>query len=270
MGERNKLVNGRFLHNLDGWTVSGAEYSSGDGDEHYGVAVLEQNEWISQAFSVSYIRTYTIHLAMKSSGAIQAGDVDVLITDGEDNTVVLWQPPGDGIDTWGIDCTHVGLAPGTTYTVKITNNQVEDVMIDDVWIWLLAICRLDIAVGVNEKLARLASDRSLVTTPDGDDTEGDYTKAVDAGLRSIGAVNPYTALPDDRYVEINRVGAVIDAVMREMLEQLRADYAVEVDISEGPHRESLSQINKAITAMIGEGEGSTPGGRVISRKLEHG
>ena len=41
MYDHNALINGKFLHNLNGWTPSaGVTYSAGDGDDNYGVAVL--------------------------------------------------------------------------------------------------------------------------------------------------------------------------------------------------------------------------------------
>lgn len=268
MTEPNRLINGRFLHDLDGWTASGAVYSAGDGDDHYGVAVLETGEYIEQAFAVPRVRTYTLHYALKSSGVLAGTDVALLITDGAGNTVVTVNPTGD-VSAWTEAETEIGLAPGATYTLRITNTQAEDVKVDDVWLWAVPLTRSEIASRVNTKLARLASDRSLTTTPSGSLTEGDYTYAIDAGLRAVGSINVETDLPDVRYLEANEVDTAIDAVEREMLEQLHRDYATEVDISVGPRRESLSQIAKAIQGQLGDG-GTTPGGRVVMRKLTHG
>lgn len=265
--ERNHLINGRFLHDLDGWTVSGAEYSAGDGDDHYGVAVLEQNEWIEQDFSVRGVRTFTLHLALKSANEITAGEVDVLITDSNGNTVTTVQPTA-AADTWVESETELGLGEGITYTIRITNTQAQDVKVDDVWVWWVPFTRSELATRVDAKLARLASDRSLSTAPSGSNTEGDYTYAVDAGLRQVGAINPDTDLPDVRWLDAALVDTVLDAVYREMLEQLHSDYLAEVDISLGPRRESLSQKARGIAELL-EDSGSTPGGRVVQRRITH-
>lgn len=267
MAERNHLTNGRFLHDLDGWTVSGAEYSAGDGDEHYGVAVLEQDEYLEQDFSVPYARTYTLHLALKSTGAIGAGDVTVLITDGDGNTVATLQPTGSA-DAWFEYESEIGLGSGTTYNIKITNTQAEDVKADDVWLWYVPFSRSEIAERVHSKLGRLASERELSTALDGSKTEGDYTYAVDSGLRQVGAVNPETDLPDVRYLDANLIDTTMDMIEREMLDRLENDYITKVDLKVGPHSENFSQIAKSIRERAGKGESKS--GQVIVRRLTHG
>ena len=272
MSERSHLVNGRFLHDLSGWTLSGAEYSAGDGDDHYGVAVLAAGEYIEQAFGVSYIRTYTLAIDVKPVGNDLAGtNVQAILTDGNGNTVASLSMDGTA-DTWTANSNDLGLASGTTYTLKIINNDFgADVRIDDVWLWDVPITRAEIASHVNTKLGRLASDRSLSTTPSGTNTEGDYTFAVDAGLRGMGAVNPETGLPDVRYLDPSDVNGALDLVMREMLEYLQADYAVETDIRVGPYQESRKQIGDKILTMLGKNADGSGGsaGQVIQRKLGH-
>jgi len=266
--ERSRLVNGRFLHRMDGWTVSGAVYSAGDGGEHYGVAVLSSGDWIEQSFAVTGNRVDTLHVALKSSGEIDGSDVDIGIVDGDGNTVTTLNPKIGPADVWVEYEFLVGLGQGTTYTLRITNNQAEDVSVDDVWLWFVPMTRYQVGSWVHDKLGRLATDRSLSFVADGVKSEGSYTFAIDSGLRQVGATNPYTGKPDIRYVDIGDVDTVVDVARREVLEMLRADYAVEVDIAEGPHRESLSQIGKSIDTMIEEGGSS--GGRVVMRRLTHG
>jgi hypothetical protein len=269
MTERNHLSNGRFLHDLDNWVASGAEYSAGDGDDHYGVAVLSTGgDYVEQTFSVARVRAYSLHVAVKAVGGDLSGsNVVATITDGDGNTVTEQDLSGTA-DTWTETTVSIGLASGTTYILRITNNDAgRDVKIDDVWIWHVPITRAALAARVSTKLARLASDRSLTTTASGSLTEGDYTYAVDAGLRAVMAINPETGDPDIRYVGPGDVNIVIDAVERQMLERLRRDYAVEVDLQLGPRRESLSQISKAIGELTG-GEGSE-GRRPEVRRLYH-
>lgn len=269
--ERTWISNGRFLHDLAGWTASGAAYSPGDGDEHYGVAVLETGEYIEQTFAVPKARVYTLSLSVKGVGAvITAGQVTAAVLDNLGATVVSKQPVASAADTWVENQFTIGLAPGMTYTLRITNVSHAEVRVDDVWLWDAPVTRNQLAVRVNTKLARLASQRSLTTTPQGALTEGDYTYAVDSGLRSLGAINPETGLVDVRYLDEQTIQAALDAVEREMLEQLQRDYAVEVDVQIGPRREQLSQVAKGIEAVLGiarEGQGKSGGGQVVVRKL---
>ena len=118
--ERNRLNNGRFLHDLDNWTLSGATYSAGDGDDHYGVAVLSTGgDYIEQTFSVPRLRSYSLHLSTKPVGAaLTANQVTMAITDGDGNTVVTKSVNGPIADKWGESEWKIGLAPGTTYSDK--------------------------------------------------------------------------------------------------------------------------------------------------------
>jgi hypothetical protein len=268
MVELSHLFNGRFTHNLDQWTASGAEYSAGDGDDHYGIAVLSTGgDYISQTFTVERTRQYNIHISVKAVGSsLSSTQCQVIIQDGNGNTVTTQNLSGTA-DTWTENTIELGLASGTTYTFKVINNSAAgDVRIDDVWLWHVPMSRAGMATRVSAKLARLATDRSLSATASGTKTEGDYTYAIDAGLRSIGAVNPETGLPDVRYVTTESLQAALDWVEKEMLEQLQRDYAIEVDVQVGQRRENLSQIGKAIGEMAG---GNTKGGKVVMRKMHY-
>jgi len=269
MIEHNLLSNGRFLQGLDVWTASSAVYSAGDGDDHYGIADVTTGGYIQQSFSVPRVRQYAIHISVKPlTAALTAGKCTLTITDGNGNTVLTQNLTGATLNAWEENTVNIGLATGTTYTLKITNvAHAYNVHIDDVWIWYVPLTRAEIAARVHAKLARLATDRSLSTTASGTLTEGSYTYAIDAGLRSVGAINPETSLPDTRYLDGESVQTALDFVEREILEQLQRDYAVEVDTRVGQRSESLSQIGKAVGEMAAGG--SKGGGRIVMRKLRH-
>jgi len=269
MSERNELMNGRFAHDLDNWTASNAVYSAGDGDDHYGVAVLTTGGgYISQTFAISRIRSYSIHVAVKAVGAdLSTGQCQLIIKDGDGNTVKTINLTGTA-DTWTENENSVGLAPGTTFTLKIINNSADgDVRIDDIWLYFVPMTRANIAARIEEKIGRLADDRSLSTTASGSKTEGDFTYSIDAGLRSVGAINPETGLPDVRYLSEETLQTAIDYAEGELIEQLQRDYATEVDVQVGQRRESLSQISKALGEMK-SGKGGSPG-RVVMRNIKH-
>ena len=85
--EASYLANGRFLHDLDSWTADDATYSAGDGDEQYGVAVLAVGGSIAQDFSVTGAKLFTVHLAVKATATLTAGQATLAITDGNGNAI---------------------------------------------------------------------------------------------------------------------------------------------------------------------------------------
>lgn len=265
MAELNHLNNGRFMHDLNNWVISGATYSAGDGDDHYGVAVLSTGgDYVEQTFSVPRFRSYTLNLAVKAVGADLSGaQATARITDGDGSTVVTTNLTGTA-DTWTENTITLGLAPGTTYTLRLSNaSATGDVRIDDVWLWFVPVTRAEIAARVHAKLARLATDRSLSVSTD-------YEYAIDAGLRAIGAISPETGTPDTRYLSEEQINAVLNEVEREMLEQLQRDYATEVDLAVGPRREALSQIGAALSRLVGSG-GIAAGtaGQIVQRRISY-
>ena len=274
MGEYSLLTNGRFLHDLDGWVPSGAVYVASAGDDHYGVVELETGgDYITQSFSVPHIRRYQIHLAVKAvAGLLETTDAQVIITDGDGNSVLTTNLSG-AQDTWTDNNISVGLGPGTTYTLKIINNTHDDgvLYVDDVWIYGTVILRSEIATRLAGKLGAVARERDLSVAMDGALTEGDYTYAIDAGLRSLGALNPQTGLPDIRYIQdAGLIDDLIDISLDDMLERLVLDYAVEPDITVGPRTERRSQIANRLAKVRGGDSGSGGGkNRVIQRKLGH-
>lgn len=269
--ERNHLVNGRFLQNLGNWASSGAAYSAGDGDEHYGVAVLSTGGgYIEQTFAVPNARNYSFYLSVKAVGAaLSAGQATARIKDGDGNTILTQNLVAGTGDTWIETTSAIGLAPGTTYTLRLTNvSAAGDVRLDDAWLWWLPLNRAELAARVHAKLDRLATAAGLSTTPAGALTEGSYTYAVDAGLRAVGAIDPETDLPDARWLDTAQLDTVLAEIEREMLERLMRYYAAAVDTQVGSRRESLSQVGAALAAL-GKAGGAGGGGRVVVRKLGH-
>ncbi len=269
MIERNLLSNGRFLQDLSSWDAANAVYSAGDGDDHYGVAVLSPGGgYIKQTFSVMHTRLHTLHISVKPlTAALTANGCTILITDGNGNTVYSASLSGATANGWEENTIEIGLATGTTYELQITNvNHAYSVHIDDVWLWYIPMTRTGIAARLHAKLGRLATERSLSTAASGALTEGSYTYAIDAGLRAVGALNPETGLPDVRYLEPDSLQTVLDTIEKQMIKQLQMDYAVETDIRVGQRQESRSQIAKLLGEM---GSGQSGSGPVVVRKIKH-
>lgn len=264
MSERNHLANGRFLHNLSNWDALAAAYSAGDGDAHYGVALVADGGEIEQSFAVPYARVYRLHVALKPTGDVTGSQVVASIVDG-DGEAVTTVALAASAETWTEVEAAVGLAPGTTYVLTLLNASGADVKFDDVWLWFVPATRAEIAARVAAKLGQLATDRSLSATAVGSLTEGDYTYAIDAGLRDAGAINPETGLPDVRYVDPALVSGVLDAVEQEMLERLTRDYATITDLTVGPRREARSQTAKLLQETVN----ARGGAKVQVRALHH-
>lgn len=269
---RNSLINGKFLHNLNGWTADGATYLASDGNDHYGVAVLPTGAAIWQAFSVDGTKLQTLSISIHSLGVTLNDDsVTYTITDGNGETVISGEVHAtDG--NWTDNLYNIGLVEGTTYTITIENTAVDDVHIDDVWIWFVPVTRASIAAQVASKLGRIATERGLSTESDGELTEGDYTYPIDAALRTIGAIDEEDGKPSIRYVDVEQVQTLIETVRREVLERLQTEYAVEVDTVTGPYNQRLSQKSGSIGAILGntgkDGKSST-GGAIIQRKINY-
>lgn len=270
MSERSHLANGRFLQNIDQWTATGASYSAGDGDDHYGVCVLTAGGYITQTFAVPYARAYTLHSTVKPvGGTLTTNQMLATITDGDGNTVVALSLEGATLNAWQENEDTLGLAPGTTYTLEYRNNSALTVRLDDVWLWFVPITRAQIAAQVHARLGQLATDYSLTTTPSGALTEGSYTYAIDNGLRALGAINDETGQVDIRYLDAGDVLTAIDLVEQEMLKRVQRSALTEVDVSLGPRRESLSQKAEMISKAMSNGSGKGGGGRVVVRTLRH-
>lgn len=271
--ERNLLVNGRFQHGLDGWAASGgAYYNAGSGSEQYGVASVPVGGQISQSFAVERARTYTLHLMILPWIDLAGAEIQLTIADGAGRQLLVRNMTGT-LGTWNDNTFTLGLVPGGSYTLTLANVSGGGVChLDDVWLWWVPLNRAQLAARVHARLDRLATDRGYVTTPGGALTEGDYTYAVDAGLRASGALDPETDQPDVRYLDGEKLNAALEAIELEMLERMARAYALEVDTQAGSRRSAYSQISRAVAQLAGESNdraGTRVKGHVVARTLRH-
>jgi hypothetical protein len=261
MTEHSLIVNGRLFHNLNGWTaVGGAVYSAGNGDSHYGVASLPAGASIAQQIAVEAARLYTLHVAT------YGGSASIALTDSAGNSLPTQIASGVS-GAWTENSITVGLAPGTSYTLTISNAGGSTILVDDIWLWWVPKTRSELAAIVSRKLATLASDASLSTTPAGTQTEGSYTDAVDAGLRGVGAIDDETDLPDIRYLTAALLDSCLAQIERAVLEKLQRHYALLVDTKDGPEEQKLSQIAGALKSLASAGSGGGKSGQVVVRSL---
>jgi len=243
--ERSHINNGRFFTDLSSWTASNAVYLSSDGDDHYGMASITAGGSISQPFTVPSPRLYSLHVALKPGAASGTIATAQITQNGDPVTTQNLIASSLG---WTEQTLTLGLVPGAAYTLTI--NALADVKVDDIWLWFVPLSRAAIATRVEARLSSLASDAGLSTAATTGKTEGDYSYAIDAALRQIGAIDPETAQPDIRYLGTSDIDSVLQMAEREMLQQLHRYYVLQVDISVGQRRESLSQIAKSIEALL--------------------
>lgn len=261
MDERSLLINGHFYSRLDGWTAAGgAVYGAGDGDAQYGVASLPAGASIAQAFAVDRARRYTLHIAVKTANAT------ITIQDADGNSLPAQTGTGSA-GVWTETSITLGLAPGTTYTLTVSNAGGSTILVDDLWLWWVPKTRAELAGITARKLATLASDAGLSSTPNGTQTEGSYTDAIDAGLRSVGAVDPETDTPDIRGLSASLIDSCLSAIERAMLETLQRHYALLVDTKDGPSEQKLSQIAASLKAVASGASGGGKAGQVVVRSL---
>jgi hypothetical protein len=257
MDERTLLNNGHFYNRLDGWSASGgAVYSAGDGDDHYGVASLPAGASVFQTFSVDHARAYTLHISVKTASAT------IVITDGDGNNLPSQTGTGSA-GVWTETSITLGLAPGTTYTLTVSNAGVSTILVDDLWLWWVPKTRAELAAITARQLAALASDASFATTASGAQTEGNYTDAVDAGLRSVGAIDPESDTPDIRGLSGALLDSCLQAIERAMLSKLQRYYLLLVDTKDGPTEQKLSQIAASLKSLAGSGSGGKAGAVVV-------
>lgn len=132
----------------------------------------------------------------------------------------------------------------------------------------MAITRASIAATVHRGLRALATDAALSTAA-GEQTEGDYTDAIDAALRSIGAVDVDTDLPDVSLVTSAQLNTLLQLAEAHILRQLQRHYAVAVDLRTGQRDEKFSQVAAALRALSGSSSsGGGGGGAIVVRPLK--
>lgn len=266
MSHPNRLFNADFSRDLSQWTVAGAAvFLVGDGSKELGAASLPSSgAAISQSFTIGVGRPYMVEVACKAVST--AGTVTLTITNSV-GTVFTWNVPVS--TAWEVQNQRVGLAWGD-YTLTITYNGVA-VYVDDVSIAWVLKTRLELAQEVAGRLGVLATNASMVTDATDTDTEGDYTSAIDEGLRAVAAVDPAGRV-DVRYLDEGLVIACLDAIELAMLKRLQRYWMTKTDYAIGPRQEHQNQISQALLALTGSAVGGRPasaGRAVKSRSLYH-
>lgn len=265
----NRINNPGFAGDTNNWTLSGnAAYIASQGNNELGAASLpDAASAISQQFTVTVSRPQMVDIYLKGVGS---GNVSLTITDGDGSTV--YSSSLTVTASWANALgARVGLPQGT-YTLTLTYSDVA-CYVDDVSVAWVIKTRAELASEAANLLGDLASsDAGYSTTPSGSNTEGDYTQAVDAALRAVGAVDS-AGRPDVRELTDDNVDACIDEVQRYMLHKLHRYYARNAtDFTLEGRTEHYHQRTAAIENLLGIAVGGRPsasGRAVVTRKLIH-
>ena len=263
----NLLSNGAFDGDLANWDlVPTVSFIPNDGNKELGAAHLESaGAEISQTLPIAIGREYMIDIWAKAAAADGSCDLVIKNNDGDTiytNSFAIASAWANGI------AERVGLPRGS-HTVHVVFNDVA-AYVDDISIAWVIKTRLELADEAAALLGDLATQDAGFTTSGGD--EGDYTKAVDAALRAVGAVDE-AGRPDVREVTDDTVDAVVDEVQRYMLHKLHRYYARNAtDFTLEGRTEHYRQRVSAIENLLGIAVGGRPSasGRAIqTRKLIH-
>ncbi|MCL4867796.1 MAG: hypothetical protein KJ063_02410 [Anaerolineae bacterium] len=265
----NRLSNGGFDGDLANWTASnGASFIASEGYKELGAVHLAAGQAISQSFYTPASCPWMIELWVKGGGS---GNVTLTINDDNNNTVYTASIAVTPAWTQG-HAVRVGLPMGH-YTVTVSYADVA-CYVDDVSVARVDKTRAELALEVARLLGDLASaDAGYSVAGDGERTEGDYTEAVDAGLRAVGAVDR-AGRPDVRFLSDDIVDPCIDEIQRYMLHKLHRYYSRNAtDFELEGRSEKPSQRRNAIENILGisvGGRRAASGRGVQQRRLIHG
>lgn len=240
----NLLLNGGFDGNLDRWSGTGTIERS-LGYPRPGCAALAAGSALeSEAVGLGADQLYTLHYFFRMvSGAtltIRYGDMVQAYTGAP---LDIWREGtfAFALDTSGNSGVRLEAAGGLAHVDAVA-----------LLIGGLPCSRYQLATMVAAQLRGLATSAGLLSGASAAGPNGDYTVAVDEGLRAVGAVNRYGD-PDVTQLAPRQINDAVEAAKAAMLQALRADYALKTDVQLGPRRESRSQIAESIDKMLGGG-----------------
>lgn len=237
----NLLRNGDFSRGLYEWTGAGT-ISWLLGYPRLGCVALGASQSIAQERGVSEEAPYTLHYFYRLGSAailrVSYGDIYQTHSGAPEN---VWH---EGVMVFAPE------AGGGNESVTFLNNGATS-YVDSVTLISggLPLTRAAAVSVVAAALGDLATDAGLSATAAVTGPEGDYSAAVDEALRAIGAVNQWGD-PDVTAVTAAQVNDVLEGVKSAMLQRLRADYALQTDVTLGPRSESRSQIAASLDAML--------------------
>jgi hypothetical protein len=207
----NLIYNPRFRSSeLSGWNSEGSpEYVPDDGHAGLGCVRFDgDGDALEQPLRLPEPLTYTISVWAKGSGTA------TLALRNKDDAVAYTTTISGGGAGWTETETAVQL-PAEQFDFRLERASGV-VLVDDVSLAHVPATRAELATLAEDRLSDLATEFSLSTGRDGDLTEGDYTHAISAALRTLGMVNEWQD-PDVRCMDPGDVDRVVKQIEEEML-----------------------------------------------------
>lgn len=243
----NLLSNGGFDGNLDRWTGTGSIDRS-LGYPRAGCLALAAGESMeSDAVGLSEDSLYTLHYFYRlASGATLTASV------GGVSVAHIGAPADAWREASLAFALDAGATDGVTFSATSDAAYVDSVAL---FYGALPIDRTTLTSMISAQLRSLASDAGLLTIASAAGPNGDYSAAIDEGLRAVGAVNGWGDADITALVPA-QINAAVEAAKGSMIQALRADYALQTDVRLGPRQESRSQVAASLDAMLAGGGAS--------------
>lgn len=269
MAHPNRLYNGDFARDLNNWDVDGAAaHITNQGSCELGAASLPSSgSAIQQSFSIGVGRPYMVELAL--CGASADGQAILTIETNDEEAVYTTNLLFSAAE-WSRHAERVGL-PWGDYNIRVGYVDAA-CYVDDVSVAYVVATRQELAQKTANRLGALAANAGYSTGATQQSPEGDYTDAIDEGLRAVGALDP-AGRPDVRYVDPENLTALLGAIELAMLHRLHRYWMTKTNYQIGPRTEYLNQIQASLLALTGGAVGGRPasaGRGVQTRRLRHG
>lgn len=266
MSHPNRLLNGDVAQDLQNWTIAnGAAFIASQGNNELGaIHLANSGDSVTQQFTIGVGREYMVEVAGKAASA--AGSVTITIE--TDAGTAIYTASINLSTVWQVWQQRVGL-PWGTFNLILAYADVA-CYLDDISVAWVIKTRAELAKAVHERLGVLATNASVSLLPVSGEGSW-YANAIDAGLRSVRAMDP-AGRPDVRYLNSDNVDACINEIELEALHKLHRYWATKTDYSIGQRTENQSQITAAIDRLIGTavgGRAATAGRAVAQRRLIH-
>lgn len=261
----NLLSNSRFYGNFDEWITAGTvAIDRARGYPRNGCAKLSAGATLTQDEGVSGDALYTVYyfFRLDSGATLTAGYADGGTTWLNTHSTEAKGPWYEGIITFAPDAS---LGGGVQFAASGGAAWVDALALVHM---SLPITRRRMAILLEERLGQLAAEACWSRQANSAGPDGDYSTAIDEALRALGACDTLGE-PDIVRLQPEQINDALEAAQRNLLQRLRADYALSTDVSLGPRRESRSQIAGLIDGMIGGGGGGGGDRRVAQAGMNY-
>jgi len=256
----NWIINGRF-NGSDNWSLlGGAEYSPSIGEvDDQGVTSFGSARLFGAGQSIEQLSIYlprcpnfTFSFGYRAAGA---GQLQISFYNSDNDPVINQTIAviGNGV-TWSNYSQVLGLLEGTYNKIVFAWVNIE-IYLDNISLAHIPMTKLKLA---QETANTLGNDLTVgISPPVSEDDLGDYTQAVDEGLRWVEAINSQREA-DPRCLDPDRLADCLDQILQVMATGKVLNYFQTLtDTTLGSRSERFSQIARSIREQYGLVAGGT-------------